>query len=131
MPESIATLPYLLAQNAAGGGGNQGNASWIIYFYVAVIGLWFYVLWLRPQQKQDKKRKEMINTIKKNDRVVTASGMYGTVVSVDDSADKILLRVDDDKGVRIAFTRASIARVIDPTEGKEKDKPEKAKAETA
>jgi preprotein translocase subunit YajC len=35
------------------------------------------------------------------------------VMSVDATQDKVVLRVDDEKGVRLAFTKASIARVID------------------
>jgi preprotein translocase subunit YajC len=57
-----------------------------------------------------------------NDRVLTAAGMYGTVVSIDPEQDKVLVRVDDDRGVRIAFTRASIIKIFDGSEDKAKDK---------
>ena len=43
----------------------------------------FYFLILRPQQQQEQKRKAMIDAIKKNDKVVTTGGIYGTVISVD------------------------------------------------
>jgi preprotein translocase subunit YajC len=68
---------------------------------------------IRPQQQQEQKRRSLLDTMKKNDKVVTTSGMYGTVMSVDAIQDKVVLRVDDEKGVRLAFTKASIARVID------------------
>ena len=40
------------------------------------------MIWL-PQQQQEKKRRAMIDALKKNDKVVTAGGIFGTVVSVD------------------------------------------------
>jgi preprotein translocase subunit YajC len=72
----------------------------------------FYLMLIRPQQQQEKKRKEMINALKKNDKVVTAAGMYGTVLSVDEKNDRVQLRLDDDGKVKITFTKASIVRVI-------------------
>ena len=53
----------------------------------------------------------MLDTIKKNDKVLTTGGMYATVVSIDATHDKVVLRVDDERGVKLAFTRASVARV--------------------
>ena len=62
----------------------------------------------------------MIEAMKKNDRVLTSAGIFGTVVSVD-GGDRIVLRVDDERNVRLTFSKASIVRVIDPSE-KDKDK---------
>ena len=79
--------------------------------FVAII----YFLLLRPQKQQEQKHRAMIDAMKKNDRVVTSGGIYGTVISVDPTSDRVVLRIDDDKGVRVAFTRASVARVIEPS----------------
>ena len=83
--------------------------------YLLGFGFIFYFLLLRPQQQQEQKRKAMIDAIKKNDKVVTTGGIYGTVTSVDPAADRVVLRIDDEKGVKVAFTRASVARVIEPS----------------
>jgi preprotein translocase subunit YajC len=72
----------------------------------------FYFLMIRPQQQQEKKRRELIDNLKKNDKVLTAAGMYGTVISVDEKGDRVNLRLDDDGKVKISFTKASIVRVI-------------------
>ena len=40
------------------------------------------------------------------------------MVSVDAKHDKVVLRVDDERGVKLAFTRASIARVLDSSSDK-------------
>ena len=45
----------------------------------------------------------MIEALKKNDKVLTAGGIYGTVVSVDPARDRVVLRVDDDKGVKLTI----------------------------
>lgn len=73
----------------------------------------FYFLMIRPQQQQEKKRRATIDALKKGDRVLTVGGIYGVVMSVDPAADRIILRVDDDRGVKMAFSRASVTRVID------------------
>ena len=78
----------------------------------------FYFLLIRPQQQQEKKRKELITALKKNDKVLTAAGIYGTVVSVDEKGDKVQLRLDDDGKVKITFTRASIVRVLNESSEK-------------
>lgn len=77
------------------------------------IFLLFYILLVRPQQQAEKKRKSLVEALKKNDRVFTSAGIYGTVVSVEPDQDKVVLRVDDDKGVRMTFSKASILRVVD------------------
>lgn len=73
-----------------------------------------YFLLLRPQRQQEQKRKAMIEALKKNDKVVTSGGIYGTVTSVDTASDRVVLRIDDEKGVKVAFSRSSVARVIEP-----------------
>ncbi len=83
-----------------------------IIMFAPVIVL-FYFMILRPQQQQEKRRLQTIQALKKNDRVLTNAGIYGTVVSVDPDSDKIVIRVDDDRGVKMAFSKASIARRID------------------
>ncbi|MFO0953878.1 MAG: preprotein translocase subunit YajC [Isosphaeraceae bacterium] len=115
----IETTPALLAQ-AAGAGGNQGFSSYLIFIYMGIALLWFYLFLIRPPQQQEKKRQAMLNALKKNDRVLTAAGIYGTVVSIDDKQDRVSVRIDDDKGGKVVFTRASIVRILDGKEGADK-----------
>ena len=42
---------------------------------------------------------------------VTAGGVHGTVVSIDDAKGVVVLRIDDDKGVKMKFDRASVVRI--------------------
>lgn len=130
MPGPLATPGLIfaqVAQKAAAPAGKGGATGWLgsyeFLLYIAVIGLWFYLLLIRPNQRQEKQRKSMLGALKKNDRVLTSAGIYGTVVGIDDASDKVTVRIDDDKGVKVGFTRASIVRIFDGSENtKDKDK---------
>jgi preprotein translocase subunit YajC len=73
---------------------------------------------LRPQRQQEQKRKAMIDAVKKNDKVITSGGIYGTVTSVDAGSDRVVLRIDDEKGVKVTLARSSVARVLESSEEK-------------
>jgi preprotein translocase subunit YajC len=124
MSDLFASIPLLFAQAAAkGGAARGGDDSGLGQMWpLILIPVIFYFVMLRPQQAQERKRKDMLSALKKNDRVLTAAGIYGTVLSVDNDQDKVVLRVDDDKGVKLAFNRASIVRVLDGAQEKDKSK---------
>ncbi len=50
-----------------------------------------YLLMIRPQQKKQKQWQQMLNSIKSGDRITTAGGIRGTILSIKD--DSIMLRV--------------------------------------
>ena len=132
MPGFFAEFPWLFAQqNGAGGAADGGTSSLLttLLMFMPAIALYFLLV-ARPGQAEQRKRKEMLAAMKKNDRVLTQAGIYGTVVSISDDANKVVLRIDDDRGVKIECTRESIFRVIDPAAEKEKDK-EKDKSKAA
>jgi preprotein translocase subunit YajC len=107
MPGLFDVIGPIFAQDA----GNATN--WTSFLILLPIPVLFYFMIFLPQQQQEKKRRAMIDALKKNDRVVTIAGIYGTVISVDPAQDKVVLRIDDDKGVKISMTRASVARVLE------------------
>jgi preprotein translocase subunit YajC len=59
-----------------------------------------------------RKQQSMLAGLKKNDRVVTSSGIYGTVVAVDAPSDRVTLRVDESSNGKLTVTVASIARIL-------------------
>ena len=123
MLELLSWIPLLFAQGAAKGGAARGDESGLTGLLpFAAIPVIFYFFIIRPQQQQERKRKELLGALKKNDRVLTSAGIYGTVLSIDSEQDKVVLRVDDDKGGRLTFTRASVVRVLDGTSDKDKVK---------
>jgi len=68
----------------------------------------FYFLLIRPQQKQQKLRKEMISNLKKGDRVVTIGGIHGVIKEIDDTV--MSMRVADN--LNLKFSRAAVDRVV-------------------
>ena len=68
----------------------------------------FYFLLIRPQQKNQKKRQEMLSNLQKGDRVITIGGIHGVIKEIDDVS--LSLRVADN--VSLKFARQSIDRVI-------------------
>jgi preprotein translocase subunit YajC len=110
MPGSHLQLGLLFAQEA----GNNFNQ---LLFLLPIPFVLYFLIW-RPQQQQEKQRRAMIEALKKNDKIVTAGGIYGTVVSVDLAGDKLVVRIDDDKGVKMTMARSSVTRVLETTSDK-------------
>ncbi len=90
----------------------------MMIYFLPIIAL-FYLMIIRPQRQQESKQKQMLAALKKSDKVLTSSGIYGTVMSADAGSDKVVVRVDDDKGVKLTFSKASIVRVIEAEKASE------------
>jgi preprotein translocase subunit YajC len=83
------------------------SSYWLIIYVVAFIAI-FYFMAMRPQQKQRRAHQELMSSLKKGDRVMTASGIYGTVKRVEES----VVVVEIAKGVTIKVARRAIAEII-------------------
>ena len=84
------------------------------FLFIFVI---FYFMLIMPQRKQQKEHRNLLANLKKNDEVITASGIHGTVINVKDAT--VILRVDDN--VKIEVEKTSIAVLKNPpstTQGK-------------
>lgn len=95
---------------------------------LGTLGVMFVVMYfliIRPQNKERKKVQEMINALKKGDKVVTIGGIYGTVSSLKEKT--VILKVDDN--CKIEMSRNSISSVISVNEKTEKAE-EASKEET-
>jgi len=79
-----------------------------VLFFAAIFAI-FYFLLIRPQQKQKQDRERMLSAIKRGDKVVTTSGMFGTVTNLTDKT--VTLRVADQ--VKLEFERSAVARVVE------------------
>ncbi len=95
----------LLAQGEGGGGLVS------ILTLVVPIGILFYFLMIRPQQRERSQRKSMIEALKKNDRIVTIGGVYGVVTNVRREDDEVTIKVDETNNTKIRITFSGIARV--------------------
>lgn len=77
------------------------QASWPI----ALMGVIFYFLLYRPQQKEQKKRTEMLNSLKKGERVVTIGGIYGTITAL--SEKTVTLKIAEKVEIDVSRTAVS------------------------
>lgn len=68
----------------------------------------FYFLLMRPQQKRQKQWQSMLGGLKTGDRVTTAGGLRGTILSIKD--DTMVIRVAPD-GVKLEVSKSAIAAV--------------------
>ncbi|GAB4243950.1 MAG: hypothetical protein Kow00122_00140 [Thermoleophilia bacterium] len=85
-------------------GGNIGLLALYVLGFIAI----FYFMAIRPQQKQRRAHDELVASVRKGDRVVTAGGIFGTIKRTDENA--VMLEVA--KGVTIKLAKRAIAEVI-------------------
>ncbi|MCK4428338.1 MAG: preprotein translocase subunit YajC [candidate division Zixibacteria bacterium] len=93
------------AMGTQGGGGQGGGIAAFLPFIAMIVIL--YLLLMRPQQKRQKEHKMMLTTLRKGDKVVTNSGMYGTIVGINEQENTVVLKVAEN--VKIQFLKSSIA----------------------
>jgi len=111
-----------LAQTATGAaGGAAADSSPMARFFgggvsfPVMMALMFAILYfmvIRPQNAERKKLQKQIESLKKGDRVLTSSGIFATVVSIE--ADRAILRISDE--TKVEFAKTAITQVL--TEGK-------------
>jgi preprotein translocase subunit YajC len=88
--------------------GQPGFLQWVPIIGVVVI-MWLFLS--RSKKTQDRKRDELLKSLKKGDRVQTIGGIIGNVVEVRDG--EVLLKVDETSNTKIRFARSAIHRVLD------------------
>ena len=110
-------------------GGSQ-LSFWIMIILVFAV-MWFFMI--RPQRKQQKEIEKFRNELKKGDKVVTAGGIYGTILEVQERT--VLLKVDKDVKLRVDKTSLlkdySEAAAATDSKGSSKNESKEAKTETA
>jgi preprotein translocase subunit YajC len=104
-----ADLAYAASAPPGGAGGAAAFVQPLILFG-AMFAIFYFIV-LRPQQRQKAERERMLAALKKGDKVVTSSGMHGTVVTLGEHT--VTLRVADQ--VKVEFDRGAIGRVVGVT----------------
>lgn len=83
------------------------NPVFAIAIWFGVLAV-FYLMFIRPQQMQSRRRKEMLSKLKKGDRVVTLGGLHATIQDVDGEVLALELaanlRVKADRGA-VSYVR--------------------------
>ena len=102
-------MPALLLSfmGAPSGQGANPLAMWMPIILIFVI---MYFLILRPQAKRQKEQQKMLESLQKGDEVITAGGIYGTIVGMKEKEGIVIVEVD--KNVKLNVSRSSIARKV-------------------
>ena len=94
-----------LAMFAAAPAGNGSSITMLLPLLLIPV---LYFVMIRPQQKRQKQWQQMLSSIKPGDRVTTAGGIRGTILSIKE--DAIVLKVAPD-GIKMEVAKSAIASV--------------------
>jgi preprotein translocase subunit YajC len=94
--------------SSSSGDGGFGMLFMMLPFFLIL----YWLFMLRPQQKQEEKQRKMMNSLDKNDRVMTVGGIIAAVHSVDKEKNEIILKVDDSNGTKIKFHLSAVSTVF-------------------
>jgi preprotein translocase subunit YajC len=98
------SVAFNLAMLAAPAGGGSSLPMLLPLLLIPVL----YLVMIRPQQKRQKQWQQMLSSIKAGDRVTTAGGIRGIILTIKD--DAIIIKVAPD-GVKMEVAKTAIASV--------------------
>ena len=98
----------MLAQAPTKGGGNLMN---MMMPMILIFGIMYFML-IRPQQRKEKDRRELINNLKTGSRVMFSGGILGTITNVKEST--FIVKIADN--VKIEIQRGAVSRVLEKGE---------------
>ena len=100
-------INFAYAQTAGASGG-----QWLLVQLLPLILIFvvFYFLLIRPQQKRVKQHKEMVNSLKVSSLVVTAGGIVGKVIKLNDD---VFITVNISNNVDVKIKRDTIVELLE------------------
>ena len=101
----MVDLAYAMGPSPAG--GNGGGIMSVLPLMIGMFAIMYFLI-IRPQQKQKRDREALLSAVKKGDRVVMSSGLYGTVVGL--SEHTVTVKVAEQ--VKMEFERSAIGRIV-------------------
>ena len=97
-------MDFLFAFSASEGQGGGGFAAFLPFILIMVV---IYFLMIRPQSKRQKEKRQMLDNIKKGDRVITIGGIHGSVAGIKNNGKVVVLKVD--KNMNITVNKTAVA----------------------
>jgi preprotein translocase subunit YajC len=85
-----------------------GGFDFIVMFVLPIIII-MYFFFIRPQKKKEKDKQQMIENLKKGDRVTTVGGILGKVAVITDK--HITLIIDEKKEVKMKVVKPAVINV--------------------
>ncbi len=103
-------LNFILLMGAPAGGQSQSN-PFMLWLPIILIFAIMYFLIFRPQAKKQKQQRLMIEALKKGDKIITAGGIFGTIVGVKEKENSVIVKIDDN--TKIELVKSSVAQVVE------------------
>jgi preprotein translocase subunit YajC len=97
-------IAFAMASPPGGAQGGGGQAASSIVMMLIMFGI-FYFLLIRPQQKKAKEHRSLLDALKKGDAVITAGGIHGKIMAIDES----VVTLEIATGVTIKINKGYIA----------------------
>jgi len=91
----------------AQGGGWISIISMVAIYGVIIFAMWFF--FMRPQKKEQKRVREMLNNMAVGDCVLTTSGFYGVIIDITD--DTLIVEFGNNRNCRIPMDKSAISKV--------------------
>ncbi|MCR4666646.1 MAG: preprotein translocase subunit YajC [Desulfovibrio sp.] len=108
------SLAFAMGAPQAGAPAPDGMGMLASFMPFILMFIIFWFLLIRPQQKRAKAHREMLGNLKRGDKIITQSGLLGTIVELD--KEELLLECGEAK---LRMSRAAIGGVIQPKKGKD------------
>ena len=103
-------MTFDLLAAAAGAGAAAAPPAWITFLPIVGMIAIFWFLIIRPQMNRQKEHQAKIAGVKKGDSVVTAGGLVGKVIKVDETYVELELGTN----VRVKAIKATLGDIIPP-----------------
>lgn len=114
-PEAASTLSPALGTGAAAAApppvGGMEMLVWNMGLIALLVGM-FYLLLIRPQQRRFREHKDMLDSLKKGDRVLTGGGLIGRVDKIVNDTE---ILIDLGNGLKVTALRATVQGRMDDT----------------
>ncbi len=107
----LETLRFTTLAVGVPSGAPGGMNIQFMGMMVLILGIMYFMM-IRPQQRKEKERRELINNLKTGTRVLFGGGIVGTITNVKDST--FIIKIADN--VKIEVARGAVSRVLEKGE---------------
>ena len=104
---------FAYASSTTGSTTGGLGGSWMSWVIIIVMFAAIYFLTIRPQNKRDKEARQMRDSLKPGDEIVTIGGIYGKVVRV--TEDRVIIIVGSEK-TKLEMAKSAISQVVSGTQ---------------
>lgn len=112
----FASVAFAMGAPQGAQADGMGMLASFMPFILMFVIFWF--LLIRPQQKRAKEHRQMLEALKRGDKIVTSSGLLGTIIDI--NAEEVLMECGEAK---LRVSRAAIGGVLnDAAKNKKADK---------